>query len=652
MTILTPVLFYLGTIFIGQFFISLYQINSKGYYGDNTITEFPRILTSHEKLLFKRAKESAQIKAEAVSRNKEQTSIVEQNNFTNSNLSEQFYSSIHGKDIKIQGKDIDYFNPEALKKSLVELSNQVGMEGIKKQINDLVNSKLQIRERKNQGKEIKDDYFGNILLIGNAGTGKSTVAKILGNIIISLGYAVEFYSADKQDFVEGIQGESTRKTLKLLEYAKENKVIIFIDEMYSLVTDDRDTVGREAVNTIVKFMEENKDVTIIGAGYKKEMIDFLNVNTGLKSRFKYELDIKDYSNKELTEIANRMIRSKGYRLSDELAKKALEFNIKEENMIAEKSGNARLARNIVERAIERQGSRCYQNNAKGEDLDIILAEDFVYEKENEKTLEESLEELNKFIGLENVKGQINELIAVAEHNKVMEEKGHKVKKLSLHTIFTGNPGTGKTTVARILGNIYKAMGMLSKGHLVEVSRQDLVAPYVGQTAPKTQNVIEQALGGILFIDEAYTLVRGGENDFGQEAIDTLLKGMEDYRDNLLVIVAGYGKDMKEFLDSNAGLNSRFNNKIHFEDYNSSELVEIFEMFAKDEGYILSSDAREYLVSQFEIMYISRNESFGNGRDVRNIYEKAKRNMALRLKGLSSKTEEEYITIKIEDVEGN
>jgi SpoVK/Ycf46/Vps4 family AAA+-type ATPase len=344
-----------------------------------------------------------------------------------------------------------------------------------------------------------------------------------------------------------------------------------------------------------------------------------------------------------------MIRANGYKLADEAAKRALEQNIKEENLIAEKAGNARLARNIVDKTIERQGSRCYQNKLSGNDLDILLPEDFNFTKENEKTIEEALEELDRFVGMEAVKTQVNELIAVAQHSKAMEERGHKAKKPSLHSVFSGNPGTGKTTVARVLGDIYKAMGMLSKGHVVEVSRQHLVASYVGQTVEKTQNVIEQALGGILFIDEAYTLSGRGENDFGQEAIDTILKAMEDYRDNLMVIVAGYPDDMKEFLESNVGLTSRFGNRIQFEDYNSEELMQIFQLLCKDEGYVLSPEAKEYLEGKFETMYLTRGRNFGNGRDVRNLFERAKTKMAVRIKEMTMKSEEDCITITVDDV---
>lgn len=644
--------------YVGQVIYFLYDINKKGYYAANIIFQYPET----------REREQMQqevLRQEAImtnQQNQQQEFQLTKNDIINDlknslkdpNLNENSKNIIRNQLINLTSEEyVEIFekgyDEKRLKKALSDLDNQVGMDSIKKQIKDIVNSKIHIKERQKQGKVVKDDYFGNVLLIGNAGTGKSTLARILGEIIIALGYANDFYSSNKEDYVEGIQGASTKKTLNLLTQAKQYSRIIFIDEMYSLVTDKQDSVGLEAVNTIVKFIEENKDVILIGAGYKKEMIDFLNTNTGLKSRFKYELEIPDYTNDELSEIALRMLRAKGYRLADEKALRALKQAIKEENVMPEKSGNARLARNIIEKAIERQGSRCYLLNLQGDDLDTLISDDFQITKETEKTLDECLEELNKFIGMEAVKQQVRELIAVAQHNKEMDERGHKVNKISLHSVFTGNPGTGKTTVARVLGDIYKAIGMLPKGHVVEVSRQDLVATHIGGTAQKVKNVVEQALGGILFIDEAYTLSGKVENDFGQEAIDTLLKAMEDFRDNLMVIVAGYEEDMQRFLESNSGLSSRFNNRIHFEDYTADEMMQIFESFSKKEGYIISAEAKEQLEGIFETMYLTRDKNFGNGRDVRNLYERTKRRMALRLQDKIEKSEADLITITLEDV---
>ena len=226
---------------------------------------------------------------------------------------------------------------------------------------------------------------------------------------------------------------------------------------------------------------------------------------------------------------------------------------------------------------------------------------------------------------------------------IREENGMPVPPMSMHMVFMGNPGTGKTTVARLIGGLYAAIGALSKGQLIEVDRSGLVAGYVGQTAIKTQEVITSALGGVLFIDEAYSLSNGGENDFGREAIETLLKAMEDHRDNLVVIVAGYTEPMEKFLDSNPGLESRFNKYITFPDYNGEELNAIFHMQCKKNGYELDEEAEAAAEEFFNDLYENRDENFGNGRDVRNRFEDMVIRQANRVAAMEDPSKEDLIT---------
>ncbi len=272
------------------------------------------------------------------------------------------------------------------------------------------------------------------------------------------------------------------------------------------------------------------------------------------------------------------------------------------------------------------------------------------EKEPQPTLEELLAQLDELCGLEKVKTDVKSLINLVKVRKLREKEGLPVPPLSLHLVFMGNPGTGKTTVARLLAKIYHVIGVLSKGQLVEVDRSGLVAGFVGQTALKTQEVIDKALGGVLFIDEAYALTsHTGQNDFGQEAVEVLLKNMEDHRDDLIVIVAGYTDLMGDFIHSNPGLESRFNKYFYFEDYNGEQMLQIFQSMCKKNGYTPDAEAEDYAKEFLNELYACRDENFGNARDVRNFFERSVAFQSDRVAGLEQVDKDALMALTAADL---
>lgn len=270
------------------------------------------------------------------------------------------------------------------------------------------------------------------------------------------------------------------------------------------------------------------------------------------------------------------------------------------------------------------------------------------EAEEELDFDELMAELEGLVGLEEVKKDVKNLVNLMKVRRLRQENDLPVAPMSLHMVFVGNPGTGKTTVARLISKLYASIGVLSKGQLVEVDRSGLVAGYVGQTALKTQEVISSALGGVLFIDEAYSLSSGGEQDFGREAIETILKAMEDHRDDLVVIVAGYSEPMEKFIGSNPGLESRFNKYFFFRDYKGEELFKIFELQCKKNSYEMNKKAEKAAKEIFKEMYETRGENFGNGRDVRNFFEDMVVRQSNRVASIENPTKEDLITIQPED----
>ena len=271
-------------------------------------------------------------------------------------------------------------------------------------------------------------------------------------------------------------------------------------------------------------------------------------------------------------------------------------------------------------------------------------------KDDSITLDELMSQLNQLVGLASVKSKVNDLIAFQKVQLLRKEKGMHSPKSTMHLAFTGNPGTGKTTVARIVGRIYKKLGLLSKGHFMEVSRTDLIAGYQGQTAHKVKEVIDKAKGGVLFIDEAYSITENDHSDsYGRECLTELTKALEDYREDLVVIVAGYTEPMKQFFESNPGLKSRFNTFIEFDDYKVSELIDILKSISKAEDYVISERVLSFLSCQLTQVIHCKDNGFANGRYIRNIFETMIMNHSRRVVKIESPSTDDLKMIKIEDV---
>lgn len=529
-----------------------------------------------------------------------------------------------------------------------ELKSIIGLSEVKEFITSLKNH---IRFEKSN--VINTDISYHMIFTGNPGTGKTTIARIIAKYMKGLGVLStgQLVEVSRSDLVAGYVGQTSIKTKEVIEKAKGG--ILFIDEAYSLVQNPEDTFGIEAIDTLVKGMEDARsDMVVILAGYPKKMEVFLKSNLGLKSRFNYNVFFPDYSATELLEIAKQMSQEKKYSISDDCMEALrLKFERKQNLNNSTSEGNGRLVRNIVEKAIFRHSQRIFakgSSNVCKEEMYILTKQDL--ELEEKGNLNFDLEnEFSKIIGLDEVKNHIRSIYSLLKVNKAREKLGlTSCDPQTMHMVFTGNPGTGKTTIARLVAKILFEMEILSSDKLIETDRSSLVAGYVGQTAEKTIEILEQARGGVLFIDEAYSLANCNENDYGQEAIDTIVKYMEDYRDDLVVILAGYTKEMHRFFEMNSGLLSRFPVNIEFPDYSSEELVNIIEQMYEDNNYILGEGSEEKLYRLF--FEAKTRPYFGNGRYARNLYEKSIRNQSVRINKTGVFTRETLTTIIPEDIE--
>ena len=531
-------------------------------------------------------------------------------------------------------------NEKSLEQILTELDGFIGMDSIKTAIRGLIDEVTLQKERAAAGVGKDTQVAFHIVLTGNPGTGKTTVARVLGEVfkavgVLDLGHTLE---VDRSKLVAGWLGQTAPLVNDNCDRAMGG--VLFIDEAYSLKQNVNDYFGQEAIDALLKRMEDarGKFIVVI-AGYPNEISTFLQSNPGLESRFvnRYRFHLDDYTPEELLAIFKKLTDAECYELDEDAALSVLQYFKDKCNHKDKNFGNGREARNLFEgcRNLQAQRVNALQKQSGCDTAElsrIRLADIPGTSKEQARGMDAVLQELNGMIGLMGVKKEINSLISFLQIEKMRADQGGVETKLNLHFVFKGNPGTGKTTVARVVADVFKSLGLLSKGHLLEVKSDDLIGEYIGHTAVKTNKVIDSAMGGVLFIDEAYTLAAGG-NSFGKEAIDTLLVRMENDRGKFIVIAAGYSHDMAGFLQTNPGLTSRFTKFIDFEDYLPAEMLSMYQSMMTVKGMNCDPATDESLHTMFDELYAGRDNNFANGRAVRNLFEGTLQHQASRLASL-------------------
>jgi replication-associated recombination protein RarA len=569
------------------------------------------------------------------------------------NLQEKLTQFMNGEE-EITSQ-IDIAKENAMTKRLDSIIGQTKAKEMIKEIISLV--------KVNKARALNNMETHNVNLhtvfSGSPGTGKTTFARIFADCIKSLGVLSKGHLVEvsRSDLVASYVGQTAIKTTEKFNEALGG--VLFIDEAYSLKTGDNDQYGSECIDTLNKLIEDNRDdIVIILAGYQSEMREFLGHNTGLKSRIPNAVTFEDFQEEELKQIMKLNFKEKGFEANEKLIGTALREVLKGKK--GGHFGNARAVRNLVERVIKQQSIRLTKNSEiTKENLKEIWASDItecsddhqkeIVEDQSMAFESKAMEKLESLIGLRSVKEIIGETKDLVEIEKIRNPE-NPLSDQTLHMAFAGNPGTGKTTVARLIGEIFQDLEILPTGHVVEVDRSKLVGKHVGETAQITKKCLEEALGGVLFVDEAYTLLGDGQ-DYGQEAIDTILKFMEDHRDKLIVIFAGYNDEIHSFLESNPGLRSRVSNILKFDDYSHDELFEIAKIVIAEKSLKASDDVLEKIVKEVEEEKAS-DTHFANARSIRNIIEKIKKKQASRLVLLKREdklSKDDVFTIKLEDV---
>ena len=542
----------------------------------------------------------------------------------------------------VEKSDIKGYVPEerSVEDILKDLDKYIGMDEVKAAVREIAYAVKNSVERAERGLGEQEKMSMHIILTGNPGTGKTTIARKLGEILAAIGYldSGHVVEVDRAKMVSPYQGETPKVVDRLCDKAMGG--ILFVDEAYTLApvsqAGDRDNQGAQALEKLMKRMEDDRGkFVVIAAGYRTEMDNLFRINPGFRSRFNYFLNIEDYTPEQLYEIMLVFAKEKKYLFSEQaeaLTKKMITelYNSRDKDF-----ANGRTMRSLFDQICKKQAQRLQGESIStmsNEQLMTIEDQDVPYEAPQTVDYTECLKKLDGLVGLGGVKKEISNLAA---YLNLQIKRGETNTFQGKHYVFTGNPGTGKTTVARIMADVFKTLGIVSRGQLVEADRAKLVAGYSGQTAIKTNQLVDQAMGGVLFIDEAYTLKSNDSDSFGAEAIDTLLKRLEDDRGKFICIVAGYTDQMHDFIDTNPGLKSRFTQTIHFDDYTPDELTQIFINLAKGKNFTIDDETEAAIHREFEQLYLRRDKNFGNAREARRIFDGAVERQSQRLVKLMS-----------------
>jgi SpoVK/Ycf46/Vps4 family AAA+-type ATPase len=537
-----------------------------------------------------------------------------------------------------------------VEEAMAELDAMIGLTAVKDQVRSIAASIEAARRRALAGIGA-DKPMQHFVFLGPPGTGKTAVARIVAKVFYAFGLldAPTVIEAQRSDLVGEYLGATAIKANELIDAALGG--VLIIDEAYSLVNEgdgQSDRFGNEAVQVLLKRAEDDRDrLVIILAGYERQMESFLASNPGLTSRFAVRIKFGGYSPAELLQLADLAVSRRG-EIIDPQGRSALWRMFEEvgRRRLADELGNGRFVRSLLERSGQARDVRVMGGSGDPAPAELITlrASDFEHAYaeltsryrgyDETPTLESALAELDSLVGLDPVKRQVREIAAQLRVARLRDAHGLTSQPPVRHFVFTGPPGTGKTTVARILARIFAALGLLVRPGVVEAHRADLVGDHLGSTAIKTNKLIDSALGGVLFIDEAYSLYNDGYSGgdaFGAEAVATLLKRAEDDRDRLVIVLAGYTNDMNRFLRTNPGLASRFGVRIGFPSYQPDELVRIATIFADQAGDVFAPDAMPVLTEILtQACEQGRIDELGNGRYARSLYERACASRDLRV----------------------